>query len=100
MVRQDTYLISRRHRFVKILYRDARTDENAFTRSSQSACLGVDAGDLFDRTLFARSPVSRCNDAAVGTLTEFLDEVVRGVDKKCRIEGGEAVSLHHRGRQE
>jgi hypothetical protein len=100
-VRQDTYLISRRHRFVKIRYRDDSTDENRFTRNSQRACLGVDVGDFFDRTPFTRFPVSRCNDAAVGTLTELLDEVVLGVDKKCRIERGEAMSLYrlHRGRQ-
>jgi hypothetical protein len=96
-VRQDTHLISRRHRFVKILY---STDENRFTLNNQRACLGADAGDFFDRTSFARFPVSRCNDTAVGTLTELLDEVVLGIDEKCRFERGEAMSLHHRGRQE
>lgn len=41
----------------------------------------------------------RGNDAAIGTLTEFLDELVLGVDDEGRVERAETVSLHDRGRQ-
>ena len=55
-------------------------------------CLGVDVSDFLDRTSFARSSVSRCNDAAVGTLTEFLDELVLCIDNERRVERVEAMS--------
>ena len=62
-------------------------------------CLGVDISDFLDRTSFARSSVSRCNDAAVGTLTEFLDELVLCIDNERRVERVEAMSWQHRGCQ-
>jgi len=74
-------------------------DEDAFTQNCQLSCLGVDVGDFFDRTPFARSPVSGGNNAAIGTLTELLDELVLGVDDKGRVKRAKAMSLHYRGRQ-
>ena len=69
------------------------------TGNYQRACLGVDVGDFFDRTPFARSLVSRGNDAAICTLAEFLDELVLGVDDEGGVERAEAVPLDHLGRR-
>lgn len=34
------------------------------------------------------------DDASVGTLAEFFDELVLSIDNECQVEGGECVSLH------
>jgi hypothetical protein len=47
--------------------------------------LCVDIRYLLDRAAFPRAPVLRRNDAAISALTEFLDELVLGVDNKIRV---------------
>ena len=58
--------------------------------------LGVDVGDFLDRTTLSRSAMFGGDDATIGTLAEFFDELVLGVDYEGRVEGGERVSLHRR----
>jgi hypothetical protein len=40
------------------------------------AHLGVDVGYFLDSAALTRAAVSRCHDASIRTLTEFLDELV------------------------
>lgn len=59
-----------------------------------SAYLGVDVRDFLYRTSFARSAVSRSNDAAISTLAQLLDELILRINDERRVEGGESVPLH------
>ena len=34
------------------------------------------------------------HDATIGTLTQFFDELVLGIDNEGRVQSGEGVSLH------
>ena len=56
--------------------------------------LCIDVRYLLDRATFPRAPVFGGNDAAISALTEFLDELVLGIDNKHRVESIETVSLH------
>ena len=105
---QVPYLISRRHRFVRILwlkehddrqYYDLHLHSSSATQGTKStirqiAHLCVDVCDLFDCAAIAGAPVLCGYDTTVGTLAEFLDELIFRVDYEGGIESGERVSLH------
>ena len=47
--------------------------------------LCIDIRYLLNRTPVPRAPVLGSNDAAISALTEFLDELVLGIDDKSRV---------------
>ena len=59
--------------------------------------LGIDVGDLLNGAGLASPPVLRGDDAAVSALTEFLYELVVGIDDEGRVERGEGTALHDGG---
>ena len=59
--------------------------------------LSIDVGDFLDRTTFSRSTMFSGDDTSVGTLAEFFDELVLGIDNERRVKGGKRVSLHRSG---
>ena len=56
--------------------------------------LGVDVRDLLYGTSFSRATMFSSHDATIGTLTQFFDELVLGIDNEGRVQSGEGVSLH------
>ena len=93
--RARTYLISRKHRLVKILWRRTRGHEKDRERE-EKAHLGVDIRDLLNGTTLARSTMFRGDDAAVRTLAKFFDELIFRINDECGVERGEGVTLHVR----
>jgi hypothetical protein len=56
--------------------------------------LCVDVRDFLDSAPFARAAMSGGYHASISALTEFLDELVLGINDEGRVKCGEAMSLH------
>lgn len=95
MVR-DTDLISRRHLLVSIRLVPKYIQYAACRLRSikKQTHLVVDIGYLLYSTTLARQTMCCRNYTSVCTLSEFLDELIFGINDECRVERSECMSLH------
>ena len=56
--------------------------------------LSVNFRDFFDSASLARPAMPCSHDTSVGSLPEFLDKLVLGIDHEGGVERGEGVPLH------
>lgn len=93
--RGDSHLISRRHRFVRILWCPIYVSRKYADEMSKTG-LGVDVCDFLYSASLSRPAMLSRNDTTIRTLTQFFDELVLRVDDEGRVKGGEGVPLHVR----